>query len=65
MTEAEARAKMDELVSQHGLAFTHNPGGGEFWHPTFGRCQIGMQNDLDDLARLQGWLAQHGEKPCA
>ena len=43
---------MARLAGIHGLSFTLNPGGGEFYGIGF-RCQISACDDIEDLAKLR------------
>lgn len=55
VSSEKARAEMSRLASDHGLYYTHNPGGGEFGissNPAW-RCQISTMDDLKDLAKLR------------
>lgn len=47
---------MRHLKTKHGLHFTHNPGGGEFWRDGLGRLQIGCEDDSADCGALWEWL---------
>lgn len=49
---AKAREAMTKLATEHGLSFTHNPGGGEFYKDGW-RCQIHMCNDVADYEKLR------------
>lgn len=55
-----ARAQVCYYATKHALVFTMNPGGGEFNHPTHGRCQVHMEDDQDDLDKLMAWLREKG-----
>ena len=55
-TEAlvRARIEMTRLAHEHDLAFTANPGGGEFYRLSDGfRCQITAHDEIADLAKLR------------
>ena len=55
-------ADLDALRKKHGFRFTHNPGGGEFYHDDL-RCQIGMQDDREDYERFVAWLKENNIEP--
>lgn len=59
VSSAKARAEITKLRVEHGLAFTHNPGGGEFYRlaPRGFRCQITMNDDVFDLNTLRDAIA--------
>ncbi len=57
-----ARAGMSLLAHRHRLGFVQNPGGGEFFKEGWGRCQIGMCDDDEDLATLKQWVAEMLDK---
>ena len=59
MTEMDWYHKLDMLRSKHGFAFTHNPGGGEFYRGDL-RCQISDQNYKEDYERFVEWLKEKG-----
>jgi len=52
---SKARREMARLAGIHGLSFTLNPGGGEFYGIGF-RCQISACDDIEDLAKLRAAL---------
>ncbi len=49
--EMEAHGRIQALILEHRLSFTHNAGGGEVYRGTW-RCQLGMQDYVADLATL-------------
>ena len=59
-----ARAEITRLRYVHGLSYTHNPGGGEFYRGTW-RCQIGCCDDLADLAKLRDAVTERPPKGAA
>ena len=59
MTEMDWYHKLDMLRSKHSFAFTHNPGGGEFYRGDL-RCQISDQNYKEDYERFVEWLKEKG-----
>ena len=51
---------MGRLKANYSLSYTHNPGGGEFYHSDIAdTCQIGCQDDKEDFERLIAWLKKH------
>lgn len=56
VSSPQARHALTTLAVFHAMTFTQNPGGGEFWHPTFGRCQIHMCDDVEDYEKVRAWL---------
>ncbi len=51
--EREAHDRIQALIAEHHLSFTHNPGGGEVYRSDgTWRCQLGMQDYVADLATL-------------
>lgn len=60
---AESRryqALIEYLVKKHSLSYLANSGGGEFIHPTVGRCQVFVQSPREDYQKLQCWLVANG-----
>jgi hypothetical protein len=53
---------MRDVAKQHGLSFTFNPGGGEFYNDTGFRCQISTYADIEDLKKLRETVAQQQKK---
>lgn len=51
------------LRARHDLGFVHNPGGAEFTHPHYGRCQIDFMDDQEDYQKLLDWLRSKGLEP--
>jgi CTP:molybdopterin cytidylyltransferase MocA len=57
----KALAEMRRLAGEHGLRFTLNPGGGEFYRSDADddwRCQISDCDDVADLQKLRDALRQ-------
>lgn len=53
-------AEISRLMSEYGLSFTHNPGGGEIYRKDIeDTCQLGMHDMEKDYHRLVGWLRKH------
>jgi hypothetical protein len=61
VSSKKAMAAMRTLAAEHGLAFTFNPGGGEFYKSGF-RCQISTYDDIEDLAKLRRALNESKRK---
>ena len=57
----QARNHMKLLAQDHGLSYTHNPGGGEYSKPGF-RCQISGCDDVVDCEKLEAALLKHLEE---
>lgn len=53
----KAGREIRALAARHGLAFTFNAGGGEFYRDGW-RCQISTCDDVDDLAKLRAALVE-------
>ena len=59
-----ARREIGRLREKHGLLFTPTRDGAELSHPTqYGRCQVSLINDREDLATLLAWLRGKGLEP--
>ena len=56
----DARKAMSHLAVKHGLSFHQNPGGGSFFKEGWGKCQIWLWDDDEDLAKLKQWIVEHG-----
>ena len=60
VVKGEWHARTMALVRKHGLAFTHNPWGGEFYHQVHGRCQIPDCDEREDYVILLAWCVEVG-----
>ena len=58
MTEYEAAHRIGELLDLENMEFHRNPGGGEYWHPQYGRLQVDVENCVDDYFKLFNWLTK-------
>ena len=56
ISSLKARAEIRRLAGENGLAFTHNPGGGQFYGNGI-NCQITTYDDVEDLAKLRKAIA--------
>jgi hypothetical protein len=52
----KAQRVITNLAHKHGLKFTQNPGGGEYYGAGF-RCQVSNCDDIADLAKLRQTIA--------
>lgn len=57
--EKKAHSQLNSLANQYNLSFMHNPGGGEFYNTELGRCQVYLQNYVEDLAKVEAWLKEN------
>lgn len=53
ISSAKATQAMRDIAARHGLAFTYNPGGGQFYTSAGFNCQISTCDDVEDLKTLR------------